>query len=88
MPREKPPTLRCPASARPTVARTWLARARGIPAAMAMIRVDRPAILLYQSIGFEAVGLRRGYYQAVGGREDALVYRLNLRTWQEPTRGR
>jgi [ribosomal protein S18]-alanine N-acetyltransferase len=47
---------------------------------------NRPAIVLYQWIGFEAVGLRRGYYQAVGGREDALVYRLNLRTWLDPTR--
>ncbi len=31
------------------------------------------AIRLYQSLGFEQVGIRRGYYQAVGGREDAAV---------------
>ena len=37
------------------------------------------AIRLYQAIGFEQVGMRRGYYQAVGGREDAAVLRLNLR---------
>lgn len=37
------------------------------------------AIRLYQSLGFEAVGVRRGYYQAVGGREDATVLRLDLR---------
>lgn len=37
------------------------------------------AIRLYQSLGFEQVGTRRGYYQAVGGREDAAVLRLSLR---------
>jgi ribosomal-protein-alanine N-acetyltransferase len=37
------------------------------------------AIRLYQALGFEQVGMRRGYYQAVGGREDAAVLRLVLR---------
>ena len=37
------------------------------------------AIRLYQAVGFEQVGMRRGYYQAVGGREDAAVLRLSLR---------
>jgi [ribosomal protein S18]-alanine N-acetyltransferase len=37
------------------------------------------AIRLYQSLGFEQVGIRRGYYQAVGGREDAAVLKLPLR---------
>jgi len=36
------------------------------------------AIRLYQSLGFEQVGVRRGYYQAVGGREDAAVLKLVL----------
>ena len=36
------------------------------------------AIQLYESMGFERIGLRKGYYQAVGGREDALVYKLTL----------
>ena len=36
------------------------------------------AIALYESMGFQRIGLRRGYYQAVGGREDAYVYRLDL----------
>lgn len=40
------------------------------------------AIRLYQSTGFEPVGVRRGYYQAVGGREDATVLRLGLRGWR------
>jgi ribosomal-protein-alanine N-acetyltransferase len=44
---------------------------------------NRPAIQLYESLGFEPVGLRRGYYQAVGGREDAIVYRLDLDAWGE-----
>ncbi len=37
------------------------------------------AIRLYQSLGFEQVGTRRGYYQAVNGREDAAVLKLSLR---------
>jgi [ribosomal protein S18]-alanine N-acetyltransferase len=36
------------------------------------------ALVLYQSLGFEQVGTRRSYYQAVGGREDAAVLRLRL----------
>jgi len=38
------------------------------------------AIRLYQSLGFQQVGVRRGYYQAVGGREDATVFKLVLRS--------
>ncbi len=37
------------------------------------------AIRLYLSFGFEQVGMRRGYYQAAGGREDAAVLKLTLR---------
>ena len=36
------------------------------------------AIRLYQSQGFSQIGMRRGYYQAVGGREDAVVLRRKL----------
>ena len=36
------------------------------------------AIRLYQSRGFAQIGVRRGYYQAVGGREDAVVLRKAL----------
>jgi ribosomal-protein-alanine N-acetyltransferase len=36
------------------------------------------AIRLYFAIGFEQVGMRRGYYQAPGGREDAAVLKLSL----------
>ena len=37
------------------------------------------AIRLYLALGFEQVGMRRGYYQAVAGREDAAVLKLPLR---------
>lgn len=37
------------------------------------------AIRLYLSLGFDQVGMRRGYYQAAGGREDAAVLKLPLR---------
>lgn len=36
------------------------------------------AIRLYQSRGFSQIGVRRGYYQAAGGREDAVVLRKAL----------
>ena len=39
---------------------------------------NRAAIHLYQSYGFENVGLRKDYYQAPVGREDAYVYVLEL----------
>lgn len=58
-----------------------LARAAAVGMSEAYLEV-RPsngtAIRLYQSLGFQHVGLRRGYYQAVGGREDALVLKLPL----------
>jgi [ribosomal protein S18]-alanine N-acetyltransferase len=44
------------------------------------------AIRLYLSVGFEQVGMRRGYYQAVGGREDAAVLKLALRPRRGNTR--
>ena len=42
------------------------------------------AIRLYQSLGFEQAGTRRGYYQAVNGREDAAVLKLALRSPAAP----
>lgn len=39
---------------------------------------NRAAIELYEKIGFEAFALRRGYYPAQSGREDALVMRISL----------
>jgi [ribosomal protein S18]-alanine N-acetyltransferase len=42
------------------------------------------AIRLYLSLGFEQVGMRRGYYQAANGREDAAVLRRALRSGATP----
>jgi ribosomal-protein-alanine N-acetyltransferase len=43
------------------------------------VRPSNPvAIRLYESLGFARVGVRKAYYQATGGREDAWVYRLAL----------
>lgn len=39
---------------------------------------NRVAIRLYESMGFQHIGLRRGYYPGVDGREDALVLELSL----------
>ena len=37
------------------------------------------ALALYRSLGFVQIGMRRGYYQALNGREDACVLKLTLR---------
>ena len=43
------------------------------------VRPSNPsAIHLYESLGFQRVGVRKGYYQATHGREDAWVYKLGL----------
>ncbi len=39
---------------------------------------NRPALGLYQRLGFASVGLRKGYYPADQGQEDAVVMRLDL----------
>lgn len=55
------------------------ARDRGIRDAFLEVRrSNKGATALYHELGFECVGQRRGYYQAHEGREDALVYRLEL----------
>jgi ribosomal-protein-alanine N-acetyltransferase len=36
------------------------------------------AIRLYQSLGFIQIGIRRGYYQAMDGREDAIVLKRHI----------
>lgn len=60
--------------------------ARGLAVEDVLLEV-RPsntvAVRLYHSRGFVQVGIRRGYYQAHGGREDAVVLRRRLR----PSRG-
>jgi len=55
------------------------ARSLGVIDAFLEVRPSNTAaIRLYQSEGFSQIGVRRGYYQAVGGREDAVVLRRTL----------
>ena len=55
------------------------ARAAGMYEAFLEVRPsNHVAGRLYHSLGFEQVGIRRGYYQAPGGREDACVLRRRL----------
>jgi len=51
-----------------------LAKQRGADTAFLEVRPSNQAALaLYRSLGFNEIGLRRGYYPAARGREDALV---------------
>ncbi|MGB9333330.1 MAG: ribosomal protein S18-alanine N-acetyltransferase [Steroidobacteraceae bacterium] len=61
------------------------AAAAGMAEAFLEVRPSNTnAIRLYQSLGFEQVGTRRAYYQAVNGREDAAVLKLALRAAAAP----
>ena len=55
------------------------ARTAGMYEAFLEVRPSNTAAArLYHSLGFEQVGVRRGYYQATNGREDAAVLRRVL----------
>ena len=55
------------------------ARTAGMYEAFLEVRPSNTtAARLYHSMGFEQVGIRRGYYQATAGREDAAVLRRIL----------
>jgi [ribosomal protein S18]-alanine N-acetyltransferase len=57
------------------------ALAAGMHEAFLEVRPSNTAAArLYHSMGFEQVGVRRGYYQAAVGREDAAVLRRILST--------
>jgi ribosomal-protein-alanine N-acetyltransferase len=61
--------------------RAWEARARlaGVGALWLEVRAgNRPALSLYRAAGFEATGLRKGYYPARAGREDAVLMSRSL----------
>lgn len=56
-----------------------LAREEGMSEVFLEVRPSNTAaIRLYQSLGFRQIGVRRGYYQAAGGREDAVVLKRPL----------
>ena len=51
-----------------------LAAAAGARVVFLEVRPSNPrAMVLYQRAGFNEIGQRRGYYEAAGGREDAIV---------------
>jgi len=53
--------------------------AAGVAEAFLEVRPSNlSAIRLYQHLGFEQIGIRRGYYQAPDGREDAIVLKREL----------
>lgn len=55
------------------------AAAAGVAEAFLEVRPSNlSAIRLYQRLGFEQIGIRRGYYQAPEGREDAIVLKREL----------
>ena len=39
---------------------------------------NTPALRLYESFGFNEMAIRRGYYPAQGGREDAILMGMVL----------
>ena len=55
------------------------ARRQGAGTTFLEVRPSNPrAVRLYQGMGFCEVGVRRGYYPDVKGREDALVMAISL----------
>ena len=61
------------------------ARVAGMQDVFLEVRPSNPiAIALYKSLGFVQIGVRRGYYQAVGGREDAWVFKRTLEPKAQP----
>ena len=56
-----------------------LARQHGADTLMLEVRPsNRKAIHLYEKLGFNEIGVRRNYYPAENGREDALLLALSL----------
>lgn len=65
----------------------WVALQMQSRGAISMLLEVRPsnaaARHIYQGFGFEPIGLRKGYYPAQGGREDAIVMRAPFH-FQQP----
>ena len=56
-----------------------VARADGARRLLLEVRPSNgPALALYERAGFQTIGRRKGYYPALGGREDGLVMSLAL----------
>ena len=56
-----------------------VARGHGARTMLLEVRPSNPeAIRLYDRYGFQRIGVRRGYYPAASGREDAIVMRVTL----------
>ena len=56
-----------------------LARAANATIVLLEVRKsNKPALQLYEAQGFQRLGLRKGYYPADGGREDALVLGFDI----------
>ena len=56
-----------------------IARGHGARTLLLEVRPSNPAaIRLYDRYGFQRIGVRRGYYPAADGREDAIVMRVTL----------
>ncbi|HKJ87681.1 MAG TPA: ribosomal protein S18-alanine N-acetyltransferase [Gammaproteobacteria bacterium] len=59
-----------------------LDHARGLGASVAVLEVrqsNTAALALYDKMGFHSIGVRKGYYPAFSGREDARVLVCKLR---------
>lgn len=57
----------------------FVARRSGATSLLLEVRPSNTrALALYEYFGFERIGVRRGYYPAASGREDALVMRKLL----------
>jgi ribosomal-protein-alanine N-acetyltransferase len=56
-----------------------VARGHGARTMLLEVRPSNPAaVRLYERYGFGHIGVRRGYYPAADGREDAIVMRVSL----------
>jgi ribosomal-protein-alanine N-acetyltransferase len=56
-----------------------LAREKGMRSILLEVRPsNRRALAIYKHCGFVEIGLRRNYYPAYSGREDAIVMRLSV----------
>ena len=60
----------------------WMAEVARGHGALTMLLEVRPsnasAVRMYERYGFQRIGVRRGYYPAQSGREDAIVMRVPL----------